>query len=364
MVKLFGHDLEFKSRALKYGYANARAKAVKGVLLSPSVLDELIKVKTLNTMVELLQRTPYRQELVDLSLHYQGAQLIDIAAGRRFVRLATKLMKATPPNDRVVVEALLQRWDLLMLRTLFRAKLTGKSKKELESYVLAIAPEYRKLLRTLIDTEDPFGTFRKSSLGQQIMGQAISNMSRQMRERYRAAADRRDIAAQMDLVLDAYAYAHIHTALAGGSGDVQRIRRILQKEMDVQNIMVIERGKKKGADRKKIEAHILPGGRLPERILQRIMAAKSREELLRFIKPYWGTVETEDDTFVGLEIALEKALAREKVKAFHRSVLSLGTVAGALLILEEETRNLHKIAKAKEFGLDESEVKKTLVMVA
>ncbi len=53
---------KFESRSLKYGYSNARARAMRGILLSPSALDELIKVKTLNGMVELLQRTRYTAE--------------------------------------------------------------------------------------------------------------------------------------------------------------------------------------------------------------------------------------------------------------------------------------------------------------
>ncbi|MBS3068651.1 hypothetical protein J4450_08145 [Candidatus Micrarchaeota archaeon] len=55
-----------ESRALKYGYSNARVRGMKGLLLKPAFLDELIKVRSIDAMVELLQ-SYYKERIIKKS---------------------------------------------------------------------------------------------------------------------------------------------------------------------------------------------------------------------------------------------------------------------------------------------------------
>jgi len=49
-----------ESKALKYGYSSARVKAMKGLLIKQTTLEEMIKVGSVEGMVEILQRTGYK----------------------------------------------------------------------------------------------------------------------------------------------------------------------------------------------------------------------------------------------------------------------------------------------------------------
>ena len=66
----------FEIPSLKYGYSNARVKGMKGLLFKRDFLDELIKVGSVDSMIELLQRTHYKEELVALSVRYSGSELV------------------------------------------------------------------------------------------------------------------------------------------------------------------------------------------------------------------------------------------------------------------------------------------------
>lgn len=126
----------FESRALKYGYANARVRGMRGLLLKDAFLDELMRVGTIDGMVELLQRTPYRDDLLALALQYKGSYLIELAARRHFVKIVEKIKKLAPKSDLPVIVNLLRRWDFLNVKTILDAKRVGTSFDEIKQYIL------------------------------------------------------------------------------------------------------------------------------------------------------------------------------------------------------------------------------------
>ena len=77
---------KLESRAQRYGYSNARVKAMKGLLLKSSILDEMIRVGTVEAMVELLQRTGYKNDLAG-TVSYGGSSLIESGASKNFSSL-------------------------------------------------------------------------------------------------------------------------------------------------------------------------------------------------------------------------------------------------------------------------------------
>ena len=354
---------KIESRSLKYGYSNARAKAMKGLVLAPAILEEMIKVRSIHGMIDLLNRTPYRKEVNDHAIREHGIKLVEMAIAQRFINMAQRIFKITPKDDQPIVKALLKKWDLVMLQMLINAKRAGKSKEELKPYLMAITPEYRKGLEIIASAEDVFSAFKKTQIGHNIMENSVSSMSKDMEKRFRKATAAGDKLGQIEMMLEIYRYNHVQTAFADEAPDVQRVHKILRREIDIRNITTIERLKKKGQEGKAIEEYLIEGGMLPQRTLKRLLTAKDLQEVLERLKFYWGEITLEEQTTIGLEIALEKTLAKEKVKAFHRSVLSLGALLSVMLILEEEVHNIRKIAKAKEFGLSEDEVRKTLVVI-
>ena len=358
----------FESRALKYGYSNARVRAMKGLLLRGAFLDEMIRVGSIEAMVELLQRTGYKNDLAGASVNYGGSALIETAASRNFSRTVRKLLKITPKSDRKALEALLIRWDLMNLKTLMHAKRIKKTYDEVRPYLFDIGglgeDDFKRIMKA--DEGSLMKELRRTDIGRKMLSIGTGELNKQMRDKFTSALRSLDTFLQMETIIDAYIYLFMDQVLSEvGGKDVSDVRKILRKEIDAKNIMIIERLKKHGTPKDRILGSLIRGGTMSESMISRFIDAKDMHGVIALAKPRFHELELKGEKagLSDLEIAFEKSVTAQKVQAFHRAILSVGVVIGFLLLKEEELNNLRKIAKGKEFNIPESEVRAMLVVV-
>ncbi|MFH1394072.1 MAG: V-type ATPase subunit [Candidatus Micrarchaeota archaeon] len=359
---------KIESRALKYGYANARVKGMKGLLIDQPTLEELVKVRTVDGMIELLQRTHYKGHFVKGSVSYSGSALVELAAGRSFLHSVEKLKSFTPKDSRPAIQALLRKWGLVNLKTLIHAKRLGKTYEEVKPYLFPVGgiteADFERIMRA--NDREIFREVRHTELGAEMLASSTMLFSKQMRDTFNNALKSMNMFMQMETIMDAYIYLLMDKALSEvGGTEIQSIRKIMKLEIDAKNILIVERMKKHGYEAGKIRSALIRGGTLRESFVAKLLEAKDTGATVALIRSKFRRLQLKegDTSLVGLEIALEKALAAEKVSSFHRSILSLGVILGFLLLKEEEMNNLRKIAKAKEFNLPEAEVKEMLVII-
>ncbi len=358
-----------KTRAMRYGYSNARVRAMRGLLIRQSALEDMIRVGTVEGVVELLQKTDYKLDLAGVSIH-KGSRMIDAAVSRNFARTIRKLMKITPESDRGALRALLIRWDLLNLKTLLHARRLKKSYDEVRPYLFEVGGLTEEDFKRIMKAEDAalLKELKKTELGARMVSLSSLSASRRkaMQQTYAEAMRSPAATILQDNAIDTYLYLFSDNALAEIGSEVNDIRKTLKKEADAKNIMIIERLKKHNSPKEKIEASLIKGGTLSASVIQRITEAKDLSAVVNAVKSNFPKLEPKSEGKAGLtqlEIALEKSVAAQRVSAFHRSVLSIGVILGFLFLKEEEMNNLRKIAKGKEFNMKESEVRETLVLV-
>jgi V/A-type H+-transporting ATPase subunit C len=350
-----------ESRALKYGYSNARVKAMKGLLLKPAFLDDLVKCSSIEAMIELLQRTPYKGDFAAASVRYTGSEIIEMAASRNFAQTVQKLIRITPENDKKVLNALLLKYGLLNLKTIMHAKKIGRSYDEVEPHLLPAGGLTEEDIRRIMkaDKSSLFREIKRTGLGQQMLG---VQSERTMYDKFNTAMHSMDAFFQMETVIDSYIYLLMEKVLQeSGSKDVRSIREMLRKEIDAKNVLIIERMKRHS--KKNIKENLILGGTLSEAMLTKIIESKDLETTVKLIRHKFHKLELESQALSDLEIAFEKATAAQKLLTFHRGILSVGVIIGFLLLKEEEVNNLRKIAKGKEFGMSEKDVRDMLVVV-
>lgn len=352
-------ELSLESPAMKYGYSNARIRAMKATLLKPALLEEMIRVGNVEAVAELLQKTGYKADLAALASVYTGSRLVDAAASRNFARTVRKVINVAPKSDQKAVRALLVRWDLINIKALLHARRLKKTYDEVRPYLFEVgeltSEDFRAILRA--DDANLKKELMKTEVGRRMLETPLPGEKK---------AARGDIT-QQENAIDAYAYVLMNRALGElGGSDVGDVRRILKREVDAKNIMVIERLKRHDVPRTKIEASLIQGGGLPDATLSRLIEAKDLGAVATLIRKDFPNVEIRGEGKKGLtelEIALEKAIAMQKVILFHKAMLSLKVIIGFLLLKEEEMNNLRKIAKGKEFRMTESEIRNMLVIV-
>ncbi len=368
LSNIAGSMPRLESRALKYGYSNARVKAMKGLLLRGSFLDELIRVGSIGAMVELLQRTGYKNDLAGASVSYSGSQLIENAASRNFSRTVRKLLKITPKSDRKALEALLIRWDLLNLKTLMHAKRIRKGYDDVKPYLFDVGglneEDFKRIMKA--DPGNLMKELRRTDIGQKMLSIGTGQLNRQMKDKFTNALRSLDTFMQMETIIDAYIYLFMDQVLSEvGGKDVSDVRQLLRREIDAKNILIIERLKRHKTPKEKITGSLIRGGTMSDSLVGKLIEAKDLQAVIALAKPKFHGLELrgENVSLSELEIEFEKSVAAQKVRSFHRALLSVGVVIGFLLLKEEELNNLRKIAKGKEFNLPEAEVRAMLVTV-
>lgn len=351
------------SRSLKYGYSNARVKGMKGLLLKGGLLDEMIRVGTIEGMVELLQRTGYKNDLTTASLSYSGSSLIENAASRNFARSVRKLISFMPKDEKPALTALLTRWDMMNIKTLMRAKRLGKSYEEVKPYLFEVGGLTENDFKTIMKADEQ--TTLKELRRTYLVSKILLMGTKQKRMNLANALRSMDSFLQMESAMDAYIYLLMDEALSGvGGKEIASIREILRNEIDAKNIMIIERLKRHNASKEKIINSLIQGGSMKQTLIERLIDTKELQSVEALIRPKFHPLDLKDKlSLTELEIALEKSIAARKLLSFHRAVLSAGVVIGFLLLKEEEINNLRKISKGKEFKIPESEVRAMLVVV-
>jgi V/A-type H+-transporting ATPase subunit C len=335
---------KFESRAFKYGYSNARVKAMKGLLLKEAFLEELIRVKSVEGMVELLQRSGYKGDFAAAAVDHSGTSLIETASSRNFAATVRKLVKMTPVSDRGTLKALLARWDLLNLKIVLNARRLKKGYDDIRPMIYQVGGLNEEDLKRILKAEDSelVRQIRRTGLGEKILPP-------------RTKQD------EIEGAMDTNLYMMLDSELHAGAKETLAIKRILKREIDAKNIMIIERMKKQGASSAKIRSSLIKAGDMGEQMIARLIEAKDMASVMSAAKSMFRTLEAKGEKMTDLEIAFEKAIAAEKVNAFAGSVLCAGVIFSFLLMKEEEINNLRKIAKGKQFNMNEGDVRAMLV---
>ncbi|MBN2478026.1 V-type ATPase subunit [Candidatus Micrarchaeota archaeon] len=354
---------------LEYGYANARVRGMRGLLIKSDYYDELVNLRTIGGMIESLQRTHYKEHLLDAAIKYQSSLIIERAAAKHYRSVAEKIRKIAPERDKPVIDALLTKWDMLNLKTVVVSKKFESDFSKVKPMLVFAGSLNESDLERIFnaDERDLFSEVRRTSFGKILFSQSTQEFPAGMLQTFRKAMRTLDSFSQLQTMIDGYFYFIIKESLEpySGDSDVRRILQLFRKEIDAKNILIIERLKLNGVKSPdKINTYLIKGGTLNALSVETLISAETLKEVMPVVRRTFSgfNVDTEVHNLIDLEVSLEKALANEKLKSLYKSIFSVGTLLGFLLMKEEEMHNLRKIAKAKEFGMPPEEVKKSLII--
>lgn len=345
---------------LTYGYSNARVRASRTLLVKKSQIAELIDVRTMPAAIELLERTPYKQDLVAAGPQAATLEHVELALGRHFARIAQKIRRITPKQDRGVVDAFLYRWDAHNLRALLLSKKAGKEQPHL--YVpagsladrhllsLAAAHDVRSFLQKLRAT--PFGAaFFASKIGRGLLG-------KKMQPGFESAQDA--ISA-----FEMFYFWNLENAISPRIKDGRAILLLSKAEIDAKNISTMLRLRKAGLSPEEALQYAIDGGTLSKSQMAHIAKLESVSDAIKFVSKKFPVKvpEKHSEKVSALETGLEKYLAISALRTLRRSMLSVGAIIGFLFLKEEEMNNIRKAVRSKTLGLTKEQVLEMLVEV-
>ncbi len=346
-------------KAMKYGYSNARAKAMKSLLLKKEFVLELVRMRTPSEVIERLERTYYKDALVKLSMNYHSSDLVQVAGIVHFAKVVAKLGAVMPEGDRPVFNSLLAKWDIMNAKTLLNARRAGESYLKVAPFLIPIGSFHEKEAKAIVEGKsgEIFKLFIKSHLGKRILSSKVARAVE-----IEALFNRMDTSdiIKLETILDSF-YYQLHRSAEFSSPELRPMVRMLRKEIDLKNATVIARLKKHGiTDARAILKYIFKNGIKTPDIFRQIIDAKGDSDTLKRIAEVFE-FKTVPSSIWELELIVGKKLATERHRAFYGSVLSAGPVLGFLFLIEEEMNNLRKIMVGKEFGVSSDKIEEMLV---
>jgi vacuolar-type H+-ATPase subunit C/Vma6 len=165
--------------------------------------------------------------------------------------------------------------------------------------------------------------------------------------------------------LDAFYMNFLSKKFSYGSRE-NSIMGILSAEIDRKNVMAMLRGIQNNVQKEKLMGFVVFGGSIPAEKLEKLSSQDSLEKAVEFAcreldLSFAKEKFLKEKKLSVLEMELEKKIARKSLSALRKSVLSAGTIIGFLILKENEAKNIRKIVRAKEFGLDKMKTEEMLV---
>lgn len=358
------------SREITYGYSSTRVRARKALILQKAFFEDLLNQRTLDGISAMLERTYYKDiltspRIAEYSKTRSPSEVLEFASEIHYKDVVNKVRSFTPDDGLPVVNMLMRKWDILNLRTIISSRRTGRSWEDIFPYLVSAGelsvPQLKQLASC--EPEKLYVRIRSTRVGRELLSHSGSEVrGTELEGMFLRAVKSAQTLGQLQVLLDAGYYNYLQQGIVSSDRDVSWIRATVSKEIDLRNIMAVLRMKQNGASEyPAVAPHMIRGGRLTPRDAEALLSAKTKADTLSAIRKFFRLEQADFESLPVLEVLLQQALARERVKIFYRNPVSIATIAGFLFIKEEEMNNLRKIVRGKDYNLSPQEIRPMLV---
>jgi V/A-type H+/Na+-transporting ATPase subunit C len=346
-----------------YGYANARIRGMKSLLIKGELYNRLLKTKSLADVVANLSATPYQRELSEAMIKGESLKGFDEALRRNVMKAFAKISNMVDEDAQPLVNVLLGRWDVANVKAILRGKNLGASSEMILSSLIPGAEIDEAALLEMVssrdvrDCVDTMATLR--------IPYAVPLTSA-----FPAYAAKRSLTT-LEIALDKCFYDRAYSSLRGRDLSTELVRRTIGRDIDTANIMLVLRIVKEEIDRREGSVFLIDGGReLPYWRIQEFINKRNVEDVVQDLAStsYHELISEnmpsyfETGTLIGLQRALEHFAIRSGLKMWHADPLTIGGIIAYIWEKTNEVVNLRVIARGKEVGMPENKMREALVL--
>jgi vacuolar-type H+-ATPase subunit C/Vma6 len=308
-----------------YGYANAKAHAIKSQLLPKSFMLDALSVNTLQGLYELLKGTHYKEYLNENIIKEHGISTgIEICLWNRFNAIKERIKKAIPKKDIEIFNIFLLRYEIRNAKIVFSKIILGKDQR-------IFITENEKLWEKIEKSDKPFETFFTSHLWKTVEKYLSKNYMQRIKNK------QLDINEFFSLLDESYIEAL----------KALKDTRTYKYEMinaDIPNLIKIIKAIK---ENKEIKESDLINGSINKRVL--LSCIKDEKTLTSILKIYG--LKKEDD--INAIVRKSRMYLIRKLRAnFINAGFSIDKAMLLMLMLENEILLLRKIILQKTMHIE------------
>lgn len=349
---------------MELNYANARIRGMRSRLLEGSHLKEFATKLDVDSIIKVLEQTPYRPEVEEASVRYSGITCIEEALRRNLAKTLRLLFGIMKSEDaETCINIFLNKWDVQNIKTILRGKNVHVTSDEiLESLAPAGALDDATLIelieqpdvRAVIDLLATWGIDYAKPLTQHF-------------DEYSKSAD----LVVLEYALDKFYYKNALNIVKGDSYDEGIIKGLIKTEIDVTNIKSVLRIIRDRTELEDTRYYLIEGGR--ELGITKLLALIKTQRIEGAIRQLAGTsydfLTKVPDEYVNtekisaFEKELDKFLLQKALSMFSGDPLSIAVVIGYLYAKFNEITNIRIISRAKTEDVSAEELMEELVLV-
>ncbi|MEM3085969.1 MAG: ATP synthase A1 subunit C [Halobacteria archaeon] len=339
-------------------YAATRAKTRRNQLLPGDAYARMLLME-IPEISRVLGEAVYRPEMEAMATRFRGVDLLEEATQANLARTYREVLSFSRGPLREQVALYLRRWDLWNVKTILRGKFARAPADEIRADLIPAGELSPAFLDELLEAGSaagvvealkgtPFHEPLARALADSGQGEAVKNLM------------------PLENRLDRLYYETLLARRPATRADAL-FRDFVRVEVDVVNLRTLLRMKADDQPAEKVREFLLAGGKyLKPELLRRLAEAPAAEVpgLLRGT-PLAGALSPleQDPRATGKALRALEKFHLSKARAFgHAYPLSALPVLDLLLRKKNEVDNIRIIARGKEAGMGEEEIREQLVM--
>lgn len=341
-----------------YPYVTARVRAKKAKLFRADAYQKML-LMSVPEIGRYLGETEYRKEMAQFGGTLEGAWLVEVATYRNLANVLKDILRYCESGLREMVASYLGKWDAYNLKVVLRGRYASAPESQIEGQLIPAGSFNMTFLRSLMKKEgvdEIVSAARKAGLP--LSDEALQSFLTSKR---------------LSTLEDDIDRGYYSRLLATDSSDEAKSVFIsfVRREIDVHNLQTILRLKTEGLQPQQKIPYLVPGGRdFGIKSLRQFVELSTIGEMLNAIRSHrsyaqavpeasgksrgWGELRA-------VAIALDKVHAVESQKLERLYPLSVLPVLDYMLRKELEVKNIRILARGKQSGLSEQEIRSVLV---
>jgi V/A-type H+-transporting ATPase subunit C len=349
---------------MDWGYINARMRGMKSRLLDHRTLDNLILQPDLDSLINELEKTPYRDDIIEARGKYSGMSCIERALRNNFIRTFRKILDFSRNEEAEhFIKIFLHRWDIQNLKTILRGKNIHVTNEEILDCIVPAGELDEATLTELVRQQDTKAVI-------DLLATWNISWSKPLTAAFPEFVRSGDLG-MLECALDRYYYEDALRSVSGPEKNTAMIRKILSLEIDIVNIKTVLRMVRDHVDPTEAKKFLLAGGQeFDLKKLSHLLSHATIDDVLqdlgqtryRFLS---GTPEpaVRDRKISVIEKELERYLVQQGTKSFAGDPLSVASLIGYFWAKYNEITNIRVISRCKTADFPVENLREELVYV-
>ena len=357
---------------MDWGYINARIRGMKSRLLDHRTLDNLILQPDMDSLIAELEKTAYREDLIEAKGKYTGVTAVEYALRNNFVRTFRKVLDFSKEKEaRLYISIFLHRWDVQNIKTILRGKNIHVTNEEIVDCLVPVGELDEATLTELVRQPDVKAVI-------DLLATWDIRWARPLTTAFPEFAKSGDLG-MLECALDRFYYNDALQAVSAKGANNVKIRQVLSLEVDVVNIKTILRMVRDRIAPEDAQKFLLEGGQaLDEKMIARVLVLPTIAEAAAMLSTTWyPTLHPTRYRFLAtipedvlraqkisvIEKQLERHLVREGVDSFLGDPLSVASLIGYFWAKYNEITNIRIISRCKTADFPVENLREELVYV-